>query len=76
MCRELVLSELINAAMIKRDMHQIDIVKATGLSSAVVSQIVSGTTKNPTFTNVIKIANALNMPLDYFAGKIPLNMIK
>lgn len=76
MCDEKTLAELIQYAMDKRDISQADLARKTGLSTAVVSQIVSGKTKNPTFEKVLKISSALNVPLDYLAGRIHYSLIK
>ena len=70
------LSERIQYAMLRQDIQQADLARATGLSTAVVSQIVSGKTKNPTFENVVKIAVALSVPLDYLAGSITYTVVK
>lgn len=70
------LSERIQYAMLQQDIQQADIARETGLSTAVVSQIVSGKTQNPTFENVIKIASAVNVPLDYLAGRMSYTVIK
>lgn len=45
-------------------MNQSDVARKSGLSTAVVAQIASGKTKNPTIGNVIKIAKAMNVSLD------------
>ena len=70
------LSERINYAMIKQDKSQADIARETGLSTGLVAQIVSGSTKNPRFDNVMKIAQSLRVPLDYLAGHIDYCVIR
>lgn len=55
-------------AMEKRDMTQADIARKSGLSTAVIAQIVTGRTADPGFTKVVKIAKALDVPLNYLAG--------
>lgn len=45
-------------------MNQSDIARKSGLSTAVVAQIATGKTKNPTIGNVIKIARAMDVTLD------------
>lgn len=65
------LAERIQYAMLQKGMHQSDLVRKTGLSRAVVSQIVSGSTKNPTFEKITRIALALDVSLDYLAGNAP-----
>ena len=65
------LQDRIYYAMEKRDMSQADIARRSGLSTAVVSQICSGKTKDPHFDKVVLIAKALNVSLDYLAGFKP-----
>ena len=62
------ISENIQKALDAKGMTQADLARKTGLSTAVVSQIVSGKTKDPRLSNVITIANALGVSLDYLAG--------
>jgi len=63
------LGERIQAAMDMRDMTQADLARATGLSTGLIAMIVNGRTKDPRFTNVVKIARALNVSLNYLAGR-------
>ena len=63
------LAERINFAMDKRNMTQADLARATGMSTSKVSYICNGTTKDPQFTAVVKIAAALDVSLSYLAGK-------
>ena len=76
MSRKSSLSERINFAMEKQGLQQADLARMTGLSTAVISQIVSGKTENPTFSKVVLIARALNVPIDYLAGNIGYAVIK
>jgi len=62
------LSTRIQAVLDERGMTQADLARATGLSTAIVSQIVSGKTKDPRFDSVVKIARALGVSLDELAG--------
>lgn len=66
---EKTLSERIQNALDVRGMTQADLVKITGMSSAIISQIVSGKTPDPRFMTVVKIARALDVSLEYLAGK-------
>lgn len=50
--------------MLASGMSQSDIARKSGLSTAVVAQIATGKTKNPTIGNVIKIARAMGVTLD------------
>ena len=63
------LGERIQNALDVRDMTQADLARATGLSTGLIAQIVSGRTKDPHFSNVVKIARALDVSLNYLAGK-------
>ena len=62
------LAERIQFAMEMRDMTQADLARATGMSTGVIAQIVTGKTKDPRFDSVIKIAKALDVSLNYLAG--------
>ena len=68
MCVESSLHNRIQEAMDAKGYTQADLARETGFSTAKISQIVSGKTKNPGFTAVVKIASALNVSLDYLAG--------
>ena len=63
------LGERIQAALDMRDMSQADLARKTGLSTGLIAQIVSGHTQDPRFSNVVKIARALDVSLNYLAGK-------
>lgn len=65
---ETKLAERINIAMNERGMTQADIARKTGLSTAIVAQIVTGRTADPGFTKVVKIAKALDVSLNFLAG--------
>lgn len=65
---ETTLADRIQFAMDMRDMSQADLARATGMSTALIAQIVSGRTKNPHLSNVVKIAKALDVSLNYLAG--------
>ena len=62
------LSERIQAAMAVREMTQADLVRVTGMPSALISKICSGNTPDPYFTSVVKIARGLDVSLEYLAG--------
>lgn len=62
------LAERITYAMDKRGMTQADLARATGMSTSKISYICNGSTKDPQFTTVLKIAAALNVSLNYLAG--------
>lgn len=54
---------------------QAELARLTGMSTALVAQIVNGTTKDPRLSNVVKIADALDVPLDYLAGNMQYRTI-
>ena len=66
---ENTLSNRLQQAMDKRGVTQADLARMTGLSTAIVSQIVSGKTKDPRFMSIVKIAKALDVSLEYLAGR-------
>lgn len=59
----------LNRVLNERNMKQVDLCRASGLSSAQVTHLVNGRTKDPTLHTAIKIADALNVSLDYLAGR-------
>ena len=63
------LAERINYIMKERGMLQADLARESGLSTAVVAQIVTGKTKDPRFMSVVRIAKALDVSLEYLAGR-------
>lgn len=54
--------------MDNRGMSQADLARAAKLSTAQVACLVNGKTKDPRFSTVVKIARALDCPLDALAG--------
>lgn len=63
------LAERIQCAMDRRSMTQADLSRATGISTSNIAHIVTGRTKDPQLSNVLKIATALGVSLDYLAGR-------
>ena len=63
------LAERIQYAMDRRGMTQADLARATGIGTSNIAHIVTGRTKDPRISNVMKIAHALGVSLDYLAGK-------
>lgn len=57
----------LNQLLVERNMKQADLCRASGLSSAQVTHLVSGRTKDPALHTAIKIADALDVSLDYLA---------
>lgn len=61
-------TERINQVREQRGLKQADICRATGFSSAQVASLVTGRTKDPKFSTAIKVAQALNVSLDWLGG--------
>ena len=59
------LYERIQKVLRFRDMSQAEVCRLTGLSSAKVSQVVSGKTSDPRISTIVPIAKALDVSLDY-----------
>lgn len=70
------LGDRIRYAMEQQGMKQADLARATGLSTTLVAQIVTGHTKDPRLSNVMKIADSLNVPMDYLAGRIEYHIAR
>lgn len=63
------LAERIQFAMEMRGMTQADLARATGIATSNIAYIVNGEVKNPRFDSVVKIARALDVSLEYLAGR-------
>lgn len=55
--------------MTRRNLEQVDLCELTGLSSAQANHLVTGRTKDPKLSTAVKIADALDVSLDYLAGR-------
>lgn len=62
------LSQRIDEAMRVRGMSQADLCRATKMGSSKISYILQGKTTDPRISTLIKIADALDISLDYLAG--------
>lgn len=62
------LSERIVAAMNAKGWKQADLCRATGLSTALVSKIITGKILEPQLGTVMTIAKALDVDMNYMAG--------
>lgn len=60
--------ERLQKIMDEKKLKQVNLAELTGLSSAQINHLVSGRTKDPKFETVVKIADALDISLDYLAG--------
>jgi len=58
------LAERINKRMDELDMHQADLARETGLTTATIAYIVNDKSQDPRLSSVIAIARALGMTLD------------
>lgn len=53
----------------ERGLKQVDLCELTGISSAQANHLVNGRTQDPKLSTAIKIADALDVSLDYLAGR-------
>ena len=65
--KKMSLAEKIYTVMELKGMTQADLARKTGLSTALIAQVLTERTKDPRFSTVVKIAKALDIPLEYLA---------
>lgn len=53
-----------------------DLERETGISNALISQIETGHVKDPSFTKVVRLCEALNVSLDRAADLVSLKQLK
>lgn len=53
-----------------------DLERETGISNALISQIETGHVKDPSFTKVVRLCEALGLPLDRAAHCVSLKAVK
>lgn len=53
----------------RKGLKQADLCKATGFKSGLISQLVTDPTRDPRLSTAAKIAEALDVSLDYLAGR-------
>lgn len=58
------LGKKLTKLMNDRGLTQADVCRISGLSTAIVSQVFSGKTKDPRLSTIIPICKALNVTLD------------
>ena len=63
------LKERIRAAMKAKGLKQVDLCNLTGEPSSKISQLTNGRVKDPRLSTVVKLADALDVSLDYLAGR-------
>jgi transcriptional regulator with XRE-family HTH domain len=66
----MTLGELIAIARECKNFSLRDLERATGISSALLSQIETGKIKNPSFAKVVRITRALGISLDRAASTV------
>lgn len=62
------LAERIQYAMERQDITQADLARMTGMTTSNIAYIVNGKTKDPRFSSLKLIAQALGVSLNYLAG--------
>lgn len=70
------LGELLKLAREIKGMTIRQLEKETGVSNALISQIETRHVKEPSFTNVVRICEALNLPLQRAADCVSLARLK
>jgi transcriptional regulator with XRE-family HTH domain len=53
-----------------------DVERETGISNALVSQMETGHVKDPSFTKVVRICEALGIPINRVAEQVSLKTLK
>ena len=54
--------------MEKRNWKQVDLCRAANISSSQATHLMNGRTRDPSLSTAAKIANALDISMDYLAG--------
>lgn len=65
----MIFQERLNEELKAKGWKQVDLCKAAGISSSQATHLMNGRTKDPTLTTAGKIAEALDVSLDYLAGR-------
>ena len=73
---KLTLGERIKIARIRHRLKQAQLAERIGISVNSLSQIESGETANPRMDTLIALANALQVSMDYLAGRTDEEGIK
>lgn len=67
-------SDRLQAAMDAEGLNQADLAKAVGLSRAAINQVVSGATKGMKLHNLVAVARALKVRIEWLAtGEEPMH---
>lgn len=70
------IGELIGLARAIKGWTIRDLERETGISNALISQIETGHVKDPSFTKVVRLCEALGLPLDRAAKCVSLKYLK
>lgn len=68
--------ELVKLARENRGLSLRQLEKETGISNALLSQIETGAVKSPSFVNIVRICEALNVPIERAANLVSLRDLK
>ena len=72
----MLLSELLKLGREIKGISLRDLERECGISNAMLSQIESGNVKNPSFTTVVRICEALNISVERAAEQVSLRHVK
>lgn len=72
----MTVGELIGLARAIKGWTIRDLERETGISNALISQIETGHVKEPSFTKVVRLCEALGLPLDRVAECVSLKRLK
>lgn len=63
------LSEILSEILKTQGLSAADVARMSGVSNARISEIVNNKTQNPRWDTIVKIADALKIPLSDFGGE-------
>lgn len=70
------IGELIGLAREIKGWSQRDLERETGISNPLISQIETGQVKDPSFTKVVRLCEALGVPIERAADCVSLRQLK
>lgn len=70
------IGEILKLAREIKGMSVRDLERETGISNALISQIETGHVKSPSFVNVVRLCEALNLPVARAAECVSLKRLK
>lgn len=71
-----MLPELLQIAREIKGWSLRDLERETGISNALLSQMERGDIKSPSFTNVVRVCEALGLPIERAAETVSLRQLK